>query len=317
MKAMNENEISLLLEKYDDGNTSLGEEKIIHDYMMRNPTHWRASLFVAKAELRNEKSALSAITFYQRRIRTTLWYNSLPFRVAASLLLICVAVVWLFVNKDDNYISISSDYTIKQVTLPDGSNVTLNQKTTVRYLANFAGSRHFHLDNGEAFFEVVKDPDRPFTVHTGETATRVLGTSFNVNKSDDLTEVSVFSGKVAFGSTRGDSASITLTKGMAGAFNPLANEVKQLDGFDENRIAWKTHKLEFKDVPLTSVVKTLEDYFHIIIHTPDSALLTCRFRGVFVEAKLEEIVQVMDYSLNVKLIPDGSTYILSGRGCKP
>jgi transmembrane sensor len=314
---MSENDVSELLEKYFQGNTSLEEEKIIYDYMLRHPMHGHAPWFLDKEKLSVGKSHLTIQAFRERVSGRAPLYQRTSFRVAASLLLVCAVTFLIFFNNYPDTVTVASGNVVKQIRLPDGSAVTLNKNTVARYSSKFKSARDLWLEGGEAFFEVVKNPDVPFIVHAGKTTTRVTGTSFNVRNDSHLTEVAVLSGQVVFGSSKNESAALTLTKGMGGEFNADAGELKEIPAFDNNNIAWKTHRLEFRDTPLESVVETLERYFRVRIETPDSAALTCRFRGVFEEADLNEIVQVMDYSLNVKLTFDGSVYTLSGRGCKP
>lgn len=314
---MSESEISELLQKYDEGSTTLDEEERICSFMLLHPTHLRAPWFVGTRHLLEQKSTLTYLAFQAKRSGTVSWYKNKFFRIAASVVVVCAVGIMILLNKDPKTITVISAGVIQEITLPDGSVATLNKNATLRYPSSFGHSREVWLDDGEAFFDVEKDPDSPFIVYAGETATRVTGTSFNVRKSTYSTEVAVLSGQVVFEAAKVKSGSLTLTKGMMGEYNTSANELKERRDFDSNDLAWKTHRLEFKDEPLESVVETLERYFQIRVETEDSTLLGCRFRGIFEEAKLDEIIQVMDYSLNVKMSSYGSAYTLSGRGCNP
>lgn len=81
---------------------------------------------------------------------------------------------------------------LKKVKLPDSSEVWMNAGSRLRYISGtFTKSREIYLDQGEAFFSVVKDPKRPFQVHTPSVTTRVLGTSFNVKAYKQLDYVAV------------------------------------------------------------------------------------------------------------------------------
>lgn len=314
---MSENDISELLEKYDESLTSLEEEERIYNFMLCHPAHLRAPWFLGTRELLAQESTLTPSAFHAKQSEKTVWFKSIYFRLAATVLLICAVGLMIVLNKNPQIITVKSAKATKQIILPDSSILTLNRNTTVRYSSKFDNSRNLWLDEGEAFFEVVKNLDRPFVVHTDETMTRVTGTSFNVRKTSDRTEVAVLSGQVIFSPSATKSSSLTLTKGMMGEYNSNAKELNQEPTFDSNHLAWKTHRLEFSDARLQSVVETLEHYFQIRIETRDSSVLSCRFRGIFEEANLNEIVQVMDYSLNVKLTLEGSVYNLSGSGCNP
>lgn len=314
---MNEPDIFELLEKYDEGITSLEEEARIKTFMLHHPEHFRASWFIGKHELRVQKSRLTLPDFHSKLSRRTLWYRPL-FRIAAAFLVLCI-VITVLVLKTSKYETaiISSTDVIKQVTLPDGSVLTLNKNTIVRLAPDFNQSRDVWLDKGEAFFDVVKKPNSPFIIHAQETETRVIGTSFSVRRNDTRTEVSVVSGEVIFNKSGNNLNPLTLTEGMAGEYDIKEEELKAHTDFDANTLAWKTHRLEFRDVSLASVLKTIEQYFQIHIVAEDSSILNCRFRGTFEEANLEEIIEVMDYSLNVKFDLKESVYRVSGSGCNP
>lgn len=314
---MSENEIGDLLSRYAEGLTTLEEEECIHTFMLQHPTHFLAPWFTGTRQLKGQKSALANHAFRRKSSVTVLWHKRKLLRIAATVVLICAVGIMIVINNDPETITVTSAAATQQITLPDGSVVTLNRNTTLRYSRSFTDSRELWLDRGEAFFEVESDPDSPFIVHTGEATTRVTGTSFNVRRSDPITGVTVLSGQVVFGPSNARSGSLALAKGMMGEYNAKAKQFREAHAFDVNELAWKTHKLEFKDARLESVVNTLEHYFQIRVNTEDSTLLACRFRGVFENPKLDEIAKVMDYSLNVKLNFDGSAYTLSGPGCNP
>jgi transmembrane sensor len=82
---------------------------------------------------------------------------------------------------------------VKKIKLPDSSTVWLNAKTRIRVSEDFdkTTNRSIYLDDGEAFFEVAKNPARPFLVITSSITTRVLGTSFNVKAYRNLHNATV------------------------------------------------------------------------------------------------------------------------------
>src|ERR1019366_6846207 len=85
-----------------------------------------------------------------------------------------------------------------KIVLSDGSVVTLNSETTLRYPAEFNGqTREVYLD-GEAFFDVAKDHKHPFIVHAGKMNVRVLGTAFNIKSyaNDATSETTLIRGAI-------------------------------------------------------------------------------------------------------------------------
>ncbi|WAC14984.1 FecR family protein [Dyadobacter pollutisoli] len=78
-----------------------------------------------------------------------------------------------------------------KVKLPDGSVVTLSKNSKLSYPKQFEKQKRVVLMSGDAFFEVTKDPFRPFFVYANETITKVLGTSFRITAFDDEKKVTV------------------------------------------------------------------------------------------------------------------------------
>jgi transmembrane sensor len=134
-------------------------------------------------------------------------------KVAAVFLLVSAAALWMpyfLTRKDDTRYTSAADtntpvtilksFTTDNTrvdTLPDGSVITLNKNTRLDYPAAFTGhTRNVQL-NGEAFFNVKHDPDKPFVIKVNDVSITVLGTSFNVNSRDGKTEVIVETGMVS------------------------------------------------------------------------------------------------------------------------
>jgi transmembrane sensor len=91
----------------------------------------------------------------------------------------------------------------KKIKLDDGSIVSLEPKATLNYPKYFRDTIREISFDGKAFFEIAKDPNRPFVVSMGASEVRVLGTSFNIAHTDSLgIEVAVVTGKVGFGSKK-------------------------------------------------------------------------------------------------------------------
>ncbi|MCR6718728.1 MAG: FecR family protein [Chitinophagaceae bacterium] len=133
----------------------------------------------------------------------------IAFRIAAAIaLLFALAVVgYQFFNKKDGENSIdglvqklNAKGVKSTIALADGSKVWLNADSKIQYPARFTGNTREVFLNGEAFFDIEKNPEKPFIIHLTNGTIRVLGTSFNVKAYDGETivETSVATGKVAF-----------------------------------------------------------------------------------------------------------------------
>jgi transmembrane sensor len=118
-------------------------------------------------------------------------------KIAAAILLF--AGCWLFYLYQRNVpeVEFATNKEVKADTLSDGSIVTLNKATILKYPERFSGKqRNVILAKGEAFFNVAHNKAVPFIINTGSTTIRVVGTSFNVKNRDGKVEVIVETGIV-------------------------------------------------------------------------------------------------------------------------
>lgn len=131
-------------------------------------------------------------------------------RIAAMLILLAglsIGAYKLFINPKPG-IPVQSNLVQKQnakgvkstIELADGSKIWLNADSKVQYPAVFNGNTREVYLNGEAFFDIAKNPSKPFIIHLSNGTVRVLGTSFNIKAYDNepVVETSVATGKVAF-----------------------------------------------------------------------------------------------------------------------
>ncbi|WP_431211206.1 FecR domain-containing protein [Puia sp. P3] len=102
---------------------------------------------------------------------------------AAAILFIAVGGWFFYGGRPVQYLAVSSGGQVLLDTLPEGSLVTLNKQSSIRYIKDFAGVDRGIDMEGEAFFAVARDKEKPFVVRTNGMTITVLGTSFNVKNS--------------------------------------------------------------------------------------------------------------------------------------
>lgn len=241
--------------------------------------------------------------------------------IAASLIL-AIGVFW------QNYINQSVEIPTTlvyqtgeeeqlNVSLPDGSEVVLNENTKLTYLPQ--GSKRAATLVGEAFFEIERDEDRPFEILSGSAKTVVLGTSFNVRAypNEPTVEVSVASGKVAFVEAKTTAKPVFLEKGSRGVFNKKADSVQKETVATANANAWKTRQLVFNDEMMKEVIPTLERYFEVELELGNTKINQCSINGDFKQPQLDEVLQIISFTLDVNVEKrDDGRYVLSGNGCE-
>ena len=195
----------------------------------------------------------------------------------------------------DHYTAVGE---VRSVTLADGSRVDLNTDTAivVRYSE---GERRILLLRGEAFFEVARNPQRPFVVDGFVLKARAVGTRYVVRApSDDFTgDVQVEEGQVEVtgGNDRvllkpGDAASPTREGRLGVTKVDVANET-----------AWRSGKLVFSGQPLRDVLATLERYRHGRIVALDGAAAEQRVSGVFDLKDTDQALRALEENLPVRI----------------
>ncbi len=154
-------------------------------------------------------------------------------------------------------------------TLPDGSQVTLNSGSEIRYNRLFSHTNRNLQLNGEAYFEVVAS-DNPFVITANGSVTEVIGTSFNLRSWSSDPEVetvlSVTSGKVSFYNEQNPDQIVYLEEGYTSrvsALRPVPSD--PVSAQLSYVLAWKNHSLAFSGQPLAIIFHELERKFDIRI----------------------------------------------------
>ena len=185
-------------------------------------------------------------------------------RIAAVIVAgLILSVSGYFTYRSVMYEKLVAKNEILQVQLPDGSNVTLNKGSKLIYPGKFGDERELYL-NGEAFFEVSKDPDRPFIVESGNVKVEVIGTSFNFYgfKNENVVQVIVESGKVAVYNEKDEEIrKDILTKGEKLIYARKSGVRSIQPNNDINFKSWKTGVIRFENSSLQYVVNLLEKHW--------------------------------------------------------
>jgi len=240
--------------------------------------------------------------------------------IAAAIAIPLMAAIWLFrpAPATTMLVAQTTSGETKSIQLNDGTTVTLNENTQLKYPATFAKTDRQVQLTGEGFFEVAKDANRPFSVQLEKATVKVLGTVFNVRSVADETEivVSVEEGKVQFSSTN-IGKGVILTAGEEGTYDLAANQITEQKVNHKNASAWKTASLVYKNALLSTVVEDLAKHFKVKVTITNAAMQNCRITARFADATaidvLDYIVDV--YQMELKEI-DGQTFELSGGICE-
>ncbi|MET0936291.1 MAG: FecR domain-containing protein [Luteibacter sp.] len=167
----------------------------------------------------------------------------------------------------------------RDIDLPDGSSIELGGATsiTARYGHD---ERAVDLESGEAFFRVAH-AERPFVVNAGPLRIRDLGTAFNVRRTGNRVTVAVTEGRVRVSPSAndGDAATVELGAGREVSYDADTQAMRILDVSPASATAWRDHRLEFVNEPLSSVVENVNRYSARPIRLTDPQLGRMTFTG--------------------------------------
>ncbi len=181
--------------------------------------------------------------------------------------------------------------------LPDGTVVWLNGDTKIRYPIRFQeNERRIQLE-GEAYFEVTPDRQRPFIVDLGSLRVQALGTAFNcmAYPGEDLVETALTEGKVKVtrvleGVEKGE---YTLDPGQVITYKLNSGRFFLEEGDIDKHVAWRSGKFIFRNDPLEVVCQKLGRWFNAEIAIKDESLKDYAFTGTFKEEGLHEILELI------------------------
>ncbi|UZR97323.1 FecR family protein [Chondrinema litorale] len=198
------------------------------------------------------------------------------------------------------------------IKLPDGSTVHLNAESLIKIPEHFAANKREVYLEGEAFFEIERDENRPFLVHSADMVTRVLGTSFNVKAfpSDKIFEVVVATGKVGVSNLEANEPSIVLVPNEQGSFNRNDIQFSKKEVDIKRFLCWKDGILLFQDEKIGSIIPELERWFGVEITVKNKEIEEKKFTGEFENMSLEHVLKGMNFSLGFDYSFENDTVIL-------
>jgi ferric-dicitrate binding protein FerR (iron transport regulator) len=236
------------------------------------------------------------------------------FRAAAAVFVLAIISWFVWQNIVSNpWTEITATKEIRVISLPDGSKVWLSQESTLRYLENLneLKERKVVLE-GEAFFEVSHNSEKPFVVEALETETKVLGTSFNVsarNGAPDI-HVSVLTGKVQFRKRTNAMNQLILEPGTQGIYTKVSEQLIKKQTANQNFLFWKDRKLNFINVTVRDAFADLENSYDVRFELKDSSITEKRITTSFEKETIEQIITELSVLLDVTITKTDSTYLV-------
>lgn len=248
--------------------------------------------------------------------------------LAAAGILLLIGFSYLFFNQNTGtgktdrtaYLEKTSGQDeVVSLSLPDGSKVWLNKNSKIGFPKAFTGENREVFLEGEAFFEVVPNPQKPFIVRSNKVSTRVLGTSFNVKayRYQQTASVSVATGKVEVSKEIGKGGPIRITQ-LTPRQELVINTEKDETYIDIvstfDIAAWRRDQLVFRNSTYTEVIDRLEEEFGVKIDLQNKSLSNCRVMASFNEgAALNDVLKLLSISNSFRYnIKENQVTILGG-----
>lgn len=198
-------------------------------------------------------------------------------------------------------------WTRVQFSLPDGSYGWLNSSSSIRYCTDFKIYRKLELD-GEAFFNVKTDPDKPFIVSTKEINVTALGTRFNIASYENEADVEIVleEGKLFLDNTEMDMP-IEMNPNDLIIYNKITYQLSKEVIQPQIYLAWTEGKLVFRNDPIDVVARRLGRWYNVGVEVSGNNFENVRLRATFVDENLEEVLYFLKRALplDYKIIKGG------------
>lgn len=250
--------------------------------------HYQEGKFDTQKAINRFNEAHGIVQKPRRRVLP--WVSGMV--AAAAAVVLCV---FLFRGNDQQMIELIANNEVKELALPDGTEVTLAPGSKLTY--NEKSPRQTQLE-GKAYFEVARDEAVPFEITADGAFVRVLGTKFMVDAGSSVMEVYVTEGKVLFAKSSG-AEGVILTKDMQATLSPEENVPVVAVEADVNSIAWQRGSFIFDQTPLKEVLETLSEHYKVSFAATD---LDKQLSGEFDAEDLDLIISLIESALDVHIV---------------
>lgn len=280
-------------------------------------------LAVTSLQLIKQSASQKALENVNRRIRKRQFrqvYLVVQKVAAIALLpLLCFSVFLLLQSKEEVPVCYMETRMtpgmIGWTVLPDGTKVWLNSSSYLRYPNTFSGeTREVTLD-GEAYFEVAGNAEKPFIVHSGNSFVKVLGTKFNMDaySSNGFIATTLIEGVVEFFHPGGydTSRTIRIESDKQVYYDKKNNKSEVREAYVPKDIAWKNGQVVLKETPLSDILWILSKRFNVDFVVRNPAFYKYSFTGIFTNQQIERVLEHfkrssgIHYKINYHSGPNG------------
>lgn len=260
------------------------------------PGEWRASPFFEQRPASRLSSVLSKRV---PRIAVS----------AACVVLSAVAVFWFMSYRaNDSYMTPVGG--VASIPLKDGSSITLNTGSKLR-VALTETERRIELQAGEAFFEVARDPARPFVVDAGDRRIVAVGTAFSVRREGADVQIVVTHGSVRVEPRRAGTNAELLAAGSV-MYSARESQLVQKKTVTETEsaLSWRSGYLTFDETSLADAVAEFNRYNTERIVIEDPRIAALKITGKFRSTNAGDFVKLLHNGFGIQVMKSGDTVAL-------
>jgi ferric-dicitrate binding protein FerR (iron transport regulator) len=300
-----------LIEKYKRGECSSRGKELLENYLesfQKNPGEWVENE-MGNQRIVDEKifsEIMKNINKEKNQYFSKAFFSPSLLKRAASIIFFIIIgsgilyISGVFKQKTDSVVwneKITSAGEKSIITFSDGSIITLNAESKLRYPMQFDDARREVYLEGEAFFEVHHDTSHPFIVHSENLSTTVLGTIFDVSAyhENKTIAVSLLEGKVKV--LRGEKEKTDEIALLKPKEQLLYNKEKSLSSFGQfdslEVVGWKDNIYKFENASLGKVLSQLERAFGINFKINDQSILARKITAKFEKNSIKTISEVI------------------------
>lgn len=312
-----------LLERYYQNQCSPEERQVVEGWFTRLKYNKDINRIARKewdatSEEGSQKGKLNEILYkihyylrleeYRKKRGATrrVWLKKAIVSVSAAIIIVLIGF-WFgghnLTGDKELYTEIRAPYGSRiKFDLPDGSHGWLNSGSSLRFPLKFAGRQRKVFLDGECYFNVRHNRNKPFIVETKKIRVVALGTVFDVqayNNAVSTEEVTLVNGQVMVNRKLPGGAYkniISLKPGEHINLNTHTGKIRLTDQTTDKYTSWKDGKLIFRNDPLSRVITTLEKYYNVNIEVKDKQLYRYHFHATFEDETLFEALRLLKLS---------------------
>jgi len=316
-----------VLIKFILGEASGEESERVKRWIGENPDHakkyadfkliWESSKQVMHSTKVNEDDAWER---FKERVRAGSDIHPIsrrllsPWLKMAAIFVLVSIGLWIAYTAlvqpvNDSTLTVETANEIKIDTLSDGSVITLNKHSKLSFPAEFArNQRKVTLQEGEAFFNIAPDAQKPFIIRVGEVDVKVVGTSFNIKTRQDHMELIVETGIVEVSQ---DDIVVRLKRKEKIDIDQSANSFRKSTNTDQLYRYYRSKEFVAEDTPLWRLVEVLNEAYEVHIRIEGDSLRNTRLNTTFKrEESIDAIMDIIGETLRIQVDRQGDQVLL-------